>query len=178
MIIDKVLEERVARGVEWLDDNHPGWKGRVDVDELDMGDGYHCILSQVLRQKYGDVIDILGENFCLRHGFTLYNCPVGHSPNRYDQLTSIWKQQLIKTYDLAHDKVEPGAYKIVEIDDNGRENYDNFIVGEKVCVIKDPVGLLKDRYQFNLVVLSYKNNSLFIDCPIRVEKLTDSEGQK
>lgn len=41
------IEERVARGAAWLDDNVLGWQNRIDLDRLDMGNRYHCVLGQL-----------------------------------------------------------------------------------------------------------------------------------
>lgn len=42
------LRDRVDAGVAWLDQHHPGWADRIDVDVLDLGDCYSCVLGQVL----------------------------------------------------------------------------------------------------------------------------------
>lgn len=39
--------ERVARGVEWLDSNVPGWVDKVEINELNMGSSCRCVLGQV-----------------------------------------------------------------------------------------------------------------------------------
>jgi len=38
----------VNAGVAWLDENHPGWRERVDVDTLDFADAAHTLLTQVV----------------------------------------------------------------------------------------------------------------------------------
>jgi len=40
---------RVQLGAAWLDATHPGWRDRVDVDRLDMGDSCGCVLGQALQ---------------------------------------------------------------------------------------------------------------------------------
>lgn len=40
------LDRKVARGAKRLDRYHPGWWRKIDVAELEMADGEHCILGQ------------------------------------------------------------------------------------------------------------------------------------
>ncbi len=47
----KVARKRVKNGVRWLDENFPGWEGRIDVDTLRLDDGVSCICGQVFRDK-------------------------------------------------------------------------------------------------------------------------------
>lgn len=42
------ISERVARGVEWLDETHPGWVKRIDLDRLDIGDCERCLIGQTI----------------------------------------------------------------------------------------------------------------------------------
>ena len=39
--------ERVKRGADFLDDADPGWHRRVDIGELELGSGTHCVLGQL-----------------------------------------------------------------------------------------------------------------------------------
>jgi hypothetical protein len=41
------VEERVARGVEWLDANEPGWERRIKLDALILSSSCRCILGQI-----------------------------------------------------------------------------------------------------------------------------------
>lgn len=40
---------RVHKGATWLDLGWPDWADRVNLDTLDLGDPYSCILPQVFR---------------------------------------------------------------------------------------------------------------------------------
>ncbi|KXK63382.1 hypothetical protein AWW66_03450 [Micromonospora rosaria] len=42
------LQDRVTAGVAWLDQHHPGWADRIDVDVLDLDDSLSCVLGQVV----------------------------------------------------------------------------------------------------------------------------------
>jgi hypothetical protein len=42
------IRDRVAAGAVWLDEHGPAdWDARIDLDSLDIGNGYYCILGQV-----------------------------------------------------------------------------------------------------------------------------------
>lgn len=41
------VQERVARGVKWLDRHKKNWRNEVVVKELDMSDDCRCVLGQV-----------------------------------------------------------------------------------------------------------------------------------
>lgn len=38
---------RAAAGARHLDEHRPGWADRIDVDRLDLGDAYACIIGQL-----------------------------------------------------------------------------------------------------------------------------------
>lgn len=44
-----IVEQRVARGMAWLDANVVGWERSIDLATLDMRDGCNCVLGQTLR---------------------------------------------------------------------------------------------------------------------------------
>lgn len=51
-VFDIALQDRVSRGVEWLDENAPaGWWDLIDYGLLDISDGNVCILGQVFAAK-------------------------------------------------------------------------------------------------------------------------------
>lgn len=43
----EIIENRVARGVDWLDENVPDWAERVEVKTLEMASPCRCVLGQV-----------------------------------------------------------------------------------------------------------------------------------
>ena len=45
------IETKVARGARWLDEVVPDWWKRIDVDNLDLSDGYECICGQLFREE-------------------------------------------------------------------------------------------------------------------------------
>lgn len=46
--IEKTVRDRVLLGVAWLDQNHPGWWDKIDLDRLNMHDAHRCILGQLV----------------------------------------------------------------------------------------------------------------------------------
>lgn len=47
------VEERVANGVTWLDENQSGWVDRINLDRLVMRSPCRCVLGQL----FGDFWD-------------------------------------------------------------------------------------------------------------------------
>lgn len=43
------LGERVSKGADWFDAAFPGWARRVNLNDLDMSRGGHCVLSIITR---------------------------------------------------------------------------------------------------------------------------------
>lgn len=41
----------VAAGAAWLDENEPGWEGRIDLAKLDLSNGCQCVLGQVTPER-------------------------------------------------------------------------------------------------------------------------------
>lgn len=50
------LGRRADRGIDWLNDNDPGWLDRIEVALLDMENGSSCVLGQ-LGGSYRDYTD-------------------------------------------------------------------------------------------------------------------------
>ena len=49
------IQERVQRGIEWLDANVPGWVSRVEVKQFDITSACSCVLGQVFQESAVDV---------------------------------------------------------------------------------------------------------------------------
>lgn len=96
----------VAAGAEWLDENEPGWEGRIDLASLDLSNSCRCVLGQVTpEESYTDsMIRIHGlggwhdldpmfhtgeqaHAWALAHGF---NKPVGVPFDYYEVLDELW----------------------------------------------------------------------------------------
>lgn len=49
------VKQRVERGARWLDENFPGWEGRIDLDTLELSSSEQCICGQVFKQEAATV---------------------------------------------------------------------------------------------------------------------------
>lgn len=52
------IEERVARGVSWLDDVLPEWwkTHSINLDDFDMADSCKCVIGQLSPHEFDDAI--------------------------------------------------------------------------------------------------------------------------
>lgn len=71
---------RAERGAKWLDENFPGWEGRLDVATLDISSGENCICGQVfeatldtLRSQYPRIETYSGFDYAHKTLFTEAN---------------------------------------------------------------------------------------------------------
>lgn len=47
------IESRVAKGATWLDKVRPGWFKNINLDKLQLSDGCHCVLGQIVKKEFG-----------------------------------------------------------------------------------------------------------------------------
>lgn len=80
------LEERVRRGIEFLDKYCQGWADKLDLDSLNMASSTTCICGQ-LQHKHEFLIH---ERFNSQFGFYSKN----ESNPEYHQLNKIWKEKI------------------------------------------------------------------------------------
>jgi hypothetical protein len=45
------VQERVARGVRWLDGVRPGWRDALELSRLSLASGHDCVLGQVFAEE-------------------------------------------------------------------------------------------------------------------------------
>lgn len=43
----ETIQQRVDRGVAWLDKNHPGWADRIDLNKFEMNNCFNCVMGQL-----------------------------------------------------------------------------------------------------------------------------------
>lgn len=93
MITDDTLliADRVVRGVALLDAETPGWRERIDLETLDLGNVHLCVLGQGFGHYLTglDALGIEADEQSRDHGFTASSCT-------YDSavLTSFWKEAI------------------------------------------------------------------------------------
>lgn len=85
-----MYETRIAKGVEWLDSEHPNWRDEI-TEPLDMHDVEKCVIGQVL----GD-FNRLRESWdwSADHGFYLSDSEVQAARLADDD----WSTTLVKAY--------------------------------------------------------------------------------
>jgi len=50
--LDKVILDRVKRGLKWLEETHgPGWEDKIDMETLDLQNGDKCVLGQLYSEE-------------------------------------------------------------------------------------------------------------------------------
>lgn len=103
--------ERVARGIDLLDREVPGWLDRIDVDALDVAHPRRCPAAQATGLGYAHAVHVLGldERTLVSlasawHGFNAI--PVSHTrmrawsyvcsvPDELRQLTDEWRRAIV-----------------------------------------------------------------------------------
>lgn len=75
-------------GAKYLDEVHPGWFNKVDIEQLRMNDIHHCVLGQL----YGSFTIGLSASdgrdwvWAIDHGFAVRDCEC----SSYGELTEAW----------------------------------------------------------------------------------------
>lgn len=104
------IRERITRGVEFLDQEVPDWRARVDPAHLDMAIPASCIIGQISDDNYGRALEGFERmepledheydrgaeydsmrpwDWALAHGFETDQVLVS-----YDTLTDLWVGEL------------------------------------------------------------------------------------
>jgi hypothetical protein len=95
----ELARERAAAGAAWLDEEEPGWRSRVDPEDLSMGNGDACIAGYVFADRvdpdyqengYDWLQDRCGARWCRTHGF-LDDATIEVT---YTELKAVWLELL------------------------------------------------------------------------------------
>lgn len=99
------IPERVARGVALLDEKHPGWWERIDVDRLNLRSGCNCVLGQTWDGDYAGSstaymhhLDALLPEESYRDyefGFDAEAEDGEEQDDEYDALTAEWRRVIL-----------------------------------------------------------------------------------
>ena len=96
---------RVALGVEWLDEVHPGWRDKVDTDRLKMYNTHQCILGQVFGTYWRPVDEMFydGEDQSGRLGFNIPQQMLNDIHDQYfdEKITADEREDLVN-WEYAH----------------------------------------------------------------------------
>ncbi len=95
------MDAAVARGVKYLDKQHPGWFSKINLATLDLEAGTVCILGQCFGSFWTaletNLVNSKGERvnrdnpWAIRHGFNAPGSHVGSAVNgAYEYLTYTW----------------------------------------------------------------------------------------
>jgi len=90
----EVIQDRIAKGVKWLDMEHGAWWKQIDLDSLDMRDCNDCVLGQVLG-NYSNYTHNNEEPSAYKRGFDVfgedYPCEDGTTMgDEYAELGKMW----------------------------------------------------------------------------------------
>jgi hypothetical protein len=95
------LRKDVEAGAFYLDEHHPGWFEKINLDTLDLSKQCRCVLGQLYRDydrglieaKIADSVAPLFSNACalraIRLGFFSFGT------KKYDKLTNAWKRAIL-----------------------------------------------------------------------------------
>jgi len=85
-------EEDVEAGIEFFDTNYPGWRGRVNIDTVNMRLSHMCMLAQASGKSYYAASWDHHMSFEGRvaRGFTVSN---PNLKDEFDVLKAEWRRQ-------------------------------------------------------------------------------------
>jgi hypothetical protein len=66
------VDERVENGARWLDENFPGWEGRINIETLELQSTSDCICGQVFEEVASEM-GVDGYDFAIDNLFTEAN---------------------------------------------------------------------------------------------------------
>lgn len=100
-----MIADRVAAGAAWLDEHHPGWVDRIDLDRLNLADRKACVLGQMfgdfnaapseLLEAYETDDEVVHGNRSVALGFDLITTfELDRSPG-HSLLTELWRDLII-----------------------------------------------------------------------------------
>lgn len=84
---------RVSAGAKWLDEHHPGWVDKIDLESLDLNDCAECVLGQL----FGDFHEAVERFDMVDLGYSRgFSCLVLSSNTRYHALTAEWRRLILE----------------------------------------------------------------------------------
>ena len=87
--VSKLAQERVNRGVVFLNERFPGWLWKIDLENLDISCFSWCLMGQLVG-GYEKASDILGTNGGVRLGFDGSDLWINN------ELTAAWKERILE----------------------------------------------------------------------------------
>lgn len=89
--------ERVNNGIEFLNENIPGWRQKIDKDILDIFSASTCIWGQLGWPRFKGLETVINNTditSVYENGFMGYNFDGDEYEEDCEQLTAEWKKRL------------------------------------------------------------------------------------
>jgi hypothetical protein len=98
-VTDIDYASRVARGIALMDEKWPRWATEIDLEELDIEDGSHCVTAQyaaaqgeVRNWKIGMSLLGLDMEAYTEEGFRTYD----EDQDDYPVLNRLWRDEILR----------------------------------------------------------------------------------
>lgn len=83
--------KKIDRGIEWLNENHPGWADRIDLDRLFLGSMDNCVIGQLGLHDLPKVT----TNYLSEYEGIGFDEGLGFfGRGNHDELTTVWKDRI------------------------------------------------------------------------------------
>ena len=97
-VTKEILRKNVTRGAAFLDENVPGWRARIDLENLALASPCDCILWQLFNNDYilaSETLNLDWEDR-VEFGFTLPTAILseGEGHRWWRTLDNLWKEEL------------------------------------------------------------------------------------
>jgi len=90
LAIEREADRRVAAGAALLDEKVPGWRGKIDLETLNIADGHSCALAQVSGSTFNDGLAKYHIAGAPQYGFSIYD----RDEVSYAALNEAWARAL------------------------------------------------------------------------------------
>jgi hypothetical protein len=94
------VRDRVARGAALLDEKRPGWAAEIDLDDLEMGSCFSCVLGQLFGEFADGADELFPDDWVaseedVRHGFDApANLASWEANGLYESMDAAWSLEI------------------------------------------------------------------------------------
>lgn len=85
-----MITPEVERGIALLDERVPGWRDRINLDDLDMGSITKCVLGQLFGQYVDGLNELFGDRYTFFDGAHYGFTTIAGSFASFGALTERW----------------------------------------------------------------------------------------
>lgn len=99
------LEEAVQRGITLLNENEPGWRDKIVMEDFDIRSCHRCVLGFVYKDLCSeyedgfevgvDQLNLAGETNAVYYGFDIEDSTLPNSRSEYNSLQAIWTREIL-----------------------------------------------------------------------------------